>query len=72
MMKVFLVITEQDGETRKEDGETITKIEKRQYRYAALTMEQVWQWHNKVYGGMEEEIVTIHEEHPAIIVLNSD
>jgi len=68
-MKVFLVITEQDGETRKEDGDIITKIEKRHYRYAAETIEQVWQHHNKIHCVMEEEIVTIHEEHSAIIVL---
>ncbi len=72
-MKVFVVVTEFDGETTKSKGRTSTKIEKQQYRYAAESIQQVLNtdlvksFLNEQYEG--EELVAIYEEHPDIILL---
>lgn len=72
-MKVFLVVTEKDGETKKEPGGSSTEIIKSQYRYAAESIEQVWEaFKNKGTAGTEETLVAIYEEASAITVLNSE
>ena len=68
--KVYVVITEVDGETHKEPGRTTTDIHQNQYRFAANSIRKVLQAAERMLGHSEEEIVTIHEEHPAIIVLD--
>lgn len=72
-MKVYLVITEHDGETMKKPGETSTQIIRRERRYASENIEQVWkEIHEKPeFFGEDETLVTIHEEHPAITILNN-
>ena len=70
-MKVFLVITERDGEITKKLGETTTKIIKTERRYAAETIELVWETiHEKPeFFGTDEELTCVYEEHSSITVL---
>jgi hypothetical protein len=68
-MKVFRVVAERDGITTKEPGITATEIRREEFRYAALTIEQVWEaiafWRNDP----ECTVIAIIEEHPAIDVI---
>ncbi len=69
-MKVFVVITERDGKINKKPGETTTEITKTSVRFAAQTIEQVWEKF-KSMPMLDTEILTaIYEEHPAIVILN--
>ena len=70
-MKVFIVLTERDGETKKVLGETTTRIIRTEKRYAANTIEEVWAAATdepSVASG-EETLIGIYEEHPAITIL---
>ena len=66
-MKVFVVITERDGDTTKSPGRTETEILRTERRFAAATIDDVWE--ERFSLAQDETIVAIYEEHPAIIVL---
>ncbi len=68
-MKVFAVVTERDGETTKSPGHVETEIGRTTRRFAAETIESVWE--SRFWRDPEETIVAIYEEHPAIVVLRS-
>ena len=70
-MKVFVVLTERDGETTKKPGETATKKVRTEKRYTAIAIEQVWEMiHGKPeFFGVDEDLIGIYEENPAITVL---
>ena len=70
-MKVFRVITEQDGATTRKQGETSTEIIRTEIRFAADNMEQIWKAMEKRIELGVETIVAIIEEHPAIIILGN-
>jgi hypothetical protein len=67
-MKVFIVITERDGETTKVPGKVETEMVRRVYRYAAETFEEVYEAYRRGQDP-EETLTVIAEEHPAIIIL---
>jgi len=68
-MKVYVVVTQYEGETTKEPGRVSTKIEHNQYLFAAESIDQVWDEANRLVRASGDEIVTIHEEHPSIVIL---
>ena len=68
-MKVYRVVTERDGETTKQPGETVTDIERREYRYAAEDIGIVCDYSRAMAAEIDETIVGIVEEAPAITVL---
>lgn len=77
-MKVFLVVTERDGETTKSKSKTSTEVSfktsteivKSHHRFAAETFDQVCRA-AKFLISSEETITAIVEEHPAITILGS-
>ncbi len=68
-MKVFAVVTERDGETMKSPGHAETEIVRTTRRFAAETIESVWE--SRFWRNPEETVVAIYEEHSAIVVLHS-
>jgi len=69
-MKVFRVVTERDGVVKKMPGKVDTEIIQSDYRYAAGSIEQVWEAvTGRGFAYEDEEIRAIIEEHPAITVL---
>jgi hypothetical protein len=68
-MKVFRVLAEHDGETTKVPGKVSTELVRAEYRYAANTMQEVWDAIEWLRNDHEETIIAIHEEAPAITVL---
>ena len=67
-MKVFVVITERDGDTTKSPGRTATEIIRDERRFAAETISDV---HNACRWAIEPSstVVAIYEEHPQITIL---
>ena len=68
-MKIYRVVTERDGETTKKPGESTTEIVRSDYRYAANSMQQVWDAIDWMKNDTETTLVAILEEHPAITIL---
>lgn len=68
-LKVFRVVTERDGETTKEPGRTSTAIDRREFRYAAETMQDVWDEIAWMRNDPEETLIASIEEAPAITVV---
>ena len=68
-MKIFKVVTERDGETTKSPGRSDTDVIHSEYRYAADTIDQVWAAANALVCDLDETIVLIFEEHPAVTIL---
>ncbi len=67
-MKIFRVVFEQDGETKKEPGKTTTDIHRTTIFFAAHTIERVWKaLEQKRWSG--EVLVEISEAAPAITIL---
>ena len=70
-MKVFVILTERDGETTKKPGETSTKIRQIERRYAAMEIGEVWKhyWNSPEFLEEGEELKAIYEEHGGLIIL---
>lgn len=68
-MKVFRVVTEHDGSTIKETGKSSTEIIREEFRFAADTIQQVWDEIEWLRSDPERTILAVHEEAPAITVL---
>lgn len=68
-MKVYRVVTEQDGRTERIDGGTSTNIERAEFRYAAETMQEVWDAIDWLRNDPERTVIAIIEEAPAITVV---
>lgn len=67
-MKIFIVVSETEGETKKEPGKTSTDIHRATSYFAAHTIERVWTaLEPKRRAG--EVIVEIREAAPAIYIL---
>ena len=70
-MKVFRVVTEKDGETIKIPGNTKTEIVQADYRYAAESIEYVFDAINRLIIHEEETVTSVIEEHPNIMILKT-
>ena len=68
-MKIFRVVTEQDGETIKEPGKLTTELRREELRYAAETMQEVWKAIEWILNGEEKIVIAIIQEAPAVTVL---
>lgn len=71
-MKVFRVVTERDGYTVKAPGVSETEVRQVDRRYAAKTIEEVWNKIEAIRNDPEEKLIAIIEEHPAISVIGLD
>jgi hypothetical protein len=68
-MKVFRVVVERDGNTINEPGVVSTEVRQDNYRYAADTIEQVWDAIDWLRNDPERTVIAVVEEFPAITVL---
>ena len=71
-MKVFRVVTARDGYTVKAPGVSETEVRQVDRRYAAKTIEEVWDRIEEIRNDPEEELIAIIEEHPSISVIGLD
>ena len=71
-MKIFIVVSEHDGKTKKEPaGTTTTEIRRTTRYFAAETIERVWSALDLVREAGQETIIEIREAAPAITVLTA-
>lgn len=70
-MRVYRVVTDRDGATTKEPGKTSTEIIREEHRYAATSMQQVWDAIDWLRNDPERTLIAVIEEHPAIMVLDT-
>lgn len=70
-MKVYRVVTERDGVTVKAPGATSTEVIREEHRYAAETLQQVWDAIAWIRDDPERDLIALHEEHPQIDVLGA-
>ena len=68
-MKIFRVVTQRDGKTIKEPGIVETEIKQIDRRYAAETIQQVWDEIEHIRTDEDETLIAIIEEHPAISII---
>jgi hypothetical protein len=70
-MKIFVILTEHDGETTRKPGETTTKIKQTERRYAAMDIKEVWEayWSKPEFRDETEELKAIYEEHGGLTIL---
>lgn len=71
MPRVYCVVTERDGETKKRPGRTVTDIEKQSYRYSAENIQEVWEFIERLRNAPEEDVIAIYEEHPHITIIGA-
>lgn len=71
-MKVYRVVAERDGATTRKPGEVSVEIVREDYRYAAESMQQVWDAIADLRNDPERTLIAIVEEAPAITVLGSE
>jgi hypothetical protein len=69
-MKIYLVVTEEDGRTVRAPGVSETERKRMQYRFAANTMARVWDHIAWLRNDPELEIIGVYEEQPSITVLD--
>lgn len=69
-MKVFRVVVERDGATSKEPGCCTTEIIREELRYAAESIQQVWDEIAWIRNDPERTLLAVHEEAPAVTVLS--
>jgi hypothetical protein len=70
-MKIFRVVTQRDGNTVKAPGVSETEIKQIDRRYAAETMQEVWDEIEYIRDDPEEDLIAIIEEHPSIELVMS-
>jgi hypothetical protein len=68
-MKLFRVVTQEDGLTTKESGKSTTNIIQLDHRYAAENIEEVWLAIEWLRDDPERTVLAIIEEAPAITVI---
>lgn len=69
-MKVFRLVTEQDGETTRESGGVSTKISRITRYFAANQMDTVYQA-IPTHIAIDETVVSIEEVIPALTILKA-
>ena len=70
-MKVYRVVTERDGAATKEPGKASVELLREEFRYAANTMQEVWDAIEWLRNDTERTVIALIEEAPAITVLNT-
>jgi len=70
-MKVYRVVTERDGAMTKEPGEVSVDLLREEFRYAADTMQEVWDAIEWMRNDAERTVIALIEEAPAITVLTT-
>lgn len=68
-MRVYRVVTEEDGHTVKAPGVSETERKRLEWRYAAHSIGEVWDAIKFLRDDPEREVIAVHEEHPAIEVI---
>ena len=68
-MKVYRVVTERDVATTKEPGKVSVELLREEFRYAANTMQEVWDAIEWLRNDQERAVLALIEEAPAITVL---
>lgn len=68
-MKIFRVVIDRNEETANEPGNRTTKIVRQELRFAAETIQHVWDGIEFVRRDNEVVIIAIIEEAPAITIL---
>ena len=68
-MKVYRVVTERDGATIKEPGRTSVDLVREEFRYAANTIQRVWDAIDWLRNDPERTLIAVVEEYPSIDVL---
>ena len=68
-MKVYRVVTERDGRTTKTPGTVSVEVLREDHRYAAESMQTVWDRIAWLREDPECTLIAIIEEAPAITVL---
>ena len=68
-MKVYRVVTERDGAATKEPGKASVELLREEFRYAANTMQEVWDAIEWMRNDTERTVIALIEEAPAITVL---
>ena len=68
-MKVSRVVTERDGATMKQPGLTSIEMLREEFRYAANTMQEVWDAIEWMRNDTERNVLALIEEAPAVTVL---
>ena len=71
-MKIYRVVTEHDGATIRESGKASTEIVREEFRFAAESMQRVWNAIDWLRDDKERTLIALLEEAPAITVLPSD
>lgn len=68
-MKIFRIVIERDGATTTENGKTVTDIVREERRYAADTIDDVWNEIGWLRSDPDNTLIAILEEAPSITVL---
>ena len=68
-MKVYRVVVERDGSTIKEPGRTSVELVREEFRYAANTMQRVWDAIDWLRNDPECTLIAVIEESPSIHVV---
>lgn len=68
-MQVYRVLAERDGKTTKESGESRTELVREEFRYAAETIQEVWDAIGWLRDDPEYTVLALIEEAPTITVL---
>jgi len=68
-MKVYRVVTERDGAATKEPGKVSVELLREEFRYAANTMQEVWDAIEWMRNDTEHTVIALIEEAPAVTVL---
>ena len=69
-MKIYQVVSDRDGETTREPGKHNTEIVREVLRYAADSIEDVWDAIEWIRTDQERTLIGVFEEHPSVTVLN--
>ena len=69
-MKVYRVVTERDGATTTEPGRTSVELVREEFRYAANTIQRVWDAIEWIRNDPERTLLAVVEEAPSIDVLH--
>ena len=68
-MKVYRVVTDRDGITSSEPGKRSTEIVREELKYAAETIQEVWDAIEWIRFDEERTLIAIIEEFPTITII---
>jgi hypothetical protein len=70
-MKLFRVVVERDGKTVKAPGISETEVQRFEYRYAANSMQEVWDVIEELRRDEEQHLIAIVEDAPLVEVVRA-